>query len=163
MQVVPVIMAGGSGTRLWPLSRALYPKQFLSLISDRSMLQETIARLDGLKAGLGIFLCNAEHRFLVAEQLRASGHEGARIVLEPSPRNTAPAVALAALDIVSRQGCQLMGCRIRPLAFDGNIISLVGGGVVVREMACRTPGAVAGGILLAVLLAHVTTGTKFAI
>ncbi len=104
MQIVPVIMAGGSGTRLWPLSRAMYPKQFLPLVSRRSMLQETVARVEGLDAEQGIFLCNADHRFLVAEQLREAGYRGARIILEPVARNTAPAVALAALDLVDRRG-----------------------------------------------------------
>jgi len=78
-------------------------------------------------------------------------------------RHTAAAVVTAQTDNISGQGCQLMVCRIRPLAFDGKIIPLVGGGIVVWKMACRTPGAVVGGILLIVLSTHVATGTKFAI
>ena len=94
---LPVIMAGGSGTRLWPLSRQLYPKQFLALTGDRSMLQETVARLEGMNARAPLMLCNEEHRFIVAEQLRQLGQEDASILLEPVGRNTAPAIALAAL------------------------------------------------------------------
>lgn len=93
--ITPVIMAGGSGTRLWPLSRALYPKQFLPLASDATMLQETLSRLSSLETAQPITLCNEDHRFLVAEQLRVLDQVGS-IVLEPAGRNTAPAVALAA-------------------------------------------------------------------
>lgn len=99
---VPVIMAGGSGTRLWPLSRQLSPKQFLPLVdTESSMLQSTILRLKGLEAGEAIVICNEEHRFLAAEQLRVCGHEQANILLEPMGRNTAPAIALAALQAMS--------------------------------------------------------------
>ncbi|MBM3106674.1 mannose-1-phosphate guanylyltransferase/mannose-6-phosphate isomerase [Pseudomonas sp. V1] len=95
---VPVIMAGGSGTRLWPLSRQLSPKQFLPLVdADVSMLQATIKRLEGLDSGEAIVICNEQHRFLAAEQLRVCGHEQANILLEPVGRNTAPAIAIAAL------------------------------------------------------------------
>ena len=94
--LVPVIMAGGAGTRLWPLSRSLYPKQFLSLVSDRTMLQETILRLGSIDAALPVTICNEEHRFTVAEQLRDIDKLGV-IILEPEGRNTAPAVALAAI------------------------------------------------------------------
>jgi mannose-1-phosphate guanylyltransferase len=96
--LIPVIMAGGSGTRLWPLSRTAFPKQFLSLGYDKTMLQQTVARLDGL-SGLNevapIVITNEEHRFLVAEQLRQMNVQGS-ILLEPVGRNTAPAIALAA-------------------------------------------------------------------
>ncbi len=95
--IVPVIMAGGSGSRLWPLSRSLYPKQFISLASDKSMLQETITRLSGLEHQAPLLICNQEHRFIVAEQLRQQRIEHGGIVLEPVGRNTAPAIALAAL------------------------------------------------------------------
>ncbi|WP_044874953.1 mannose-1-phosphate guanylyltransferase/mannose-6-phosphate isomerase [Pseudomonas sp. LFM046] len=94
----PVIMAGGSGSRLWPLSRQLNPKQFLPLADDTfSMLQATIRRLDGLDAAVPRLICNEQHRFLAAEQLRQLGLEQAQIMLEPVGRNTAPAIALAAL------------------------------------------------------------------
>jgi len=99
----PVILSGGSGTRLWPLSRRAYPKQFLSLIDDASLLQSTAARLDSLSNTAQLrpplIVCNEAHRFLVAEQLRASGHAAGNIVLEPVGRNTAPALTLAALDV----------------------------------------------------------------
>lgn len=90
-------MAGGSGTRLWPLSRELFPKQFLSLAGDDSMLQSTVNRLAGLQAAPPLVICNEAHRFLVAEQLRQLGALSQNILLEPAARNTAPAVALAAL------------------------------------------------------------------
>jgi len=94
---LPVIMAGGSGTRLWPLSRELFPKQFLALDGKRSMLQATVARLEGLTDAQPLVICNEAHRFLVAEQLRQVGALSRNILLEPAGRNTAPAVALAAL------------------------------------------------------------------
>ena len=98
----PIIMAGGSGSRLWPLSRQLNPKQFLPLAdADFSMLQATIQRLDGLGAELPRLICNEQHRFLAAEQLRLLGLEKAGILLEPVGRNTAPAIALAALQACS--------------------------------------------------------------
>ena len=96
-KILPVIMSGGSGSRLWPLSRQLNPKQFLPLANDLSMLQVTIQRLIGLDTTLPILICNEQHRFLAAEQLRQLGLEKANIVLEPVGRNTAPAIALAAL------------------------------------------------------------------
>jgi mannose-1-phosphate guanylyltransferase len=88
-------MAGGSGTRLWPLSRAAHPKQFLSLHGKSTMLQETVNRLDGLEISSSIAICNEEHRFFVAEQLREVDKLGS-IILEPVGKNTAPAIALAA-------------------------------------------------------------------
>ena len=100
--LTPVILSGGSGTRLWPLSRAQLPKQFLPLVSDATMLQETWTRLAGL-ASLAppLIVCNEDHRFLAAEQLREVGAEGARVLLEPIGRNTAPAIAAAALELVA--------------------------------------------------------------
>ncbi|MBY8021374.1 mannose-1-phosphate guanylyltransferase/mannose-6-phosphate isomerase [Vibrio fluvialis] len=94
--ILPVIMAGGSGSRLWPMSRTHYPKQFLSLTSPLTMLQETVKRLDGLEHSPVTLICNEEHRFLVAEQLRSAQLDHSGILLEPFGRNTAPAVALAA-------------------------------------------------------------------
>ncbi|MGQ0835567.1 MAG: mannose-1-phosphate guanylyltransferase, partial [Gammaproteobacteria bacterium] len=94
--LIPVILSGGAGTRLWPLSRELYPKQLLSLIGERTMLQETALRLQGLDTSPPVIVCNEAHRFLVAEQLRELDIEPRAIVLEPFGRNTAPAIALAA-------------------------------------------------------------------
>lgn len=95
--LLPVIMAGGSGSRLWPLSRTLRPKQFLSLSGEGTMLQQTLARLNGLDFYAPIVICNEDHRFLVAEQLREIDCNEKDIILEPCGRNTAPAIALAAL------------------------------------------------------------------
>ncbi|MAB42591.1 MAG: mannose-1-phosphate guanylyltransferase/mannose-6-phosphate isomerase [Pseudomonadales bacterium] len=101
----PVIMAGGTGSRLWPLSRQLNPKQFLRLADTQlSMLQATIERLDGLDTLTPKLICNEQHRFLAAEQLRQSGIMGAHILLEPVGRNTAPAIALAALKAIETSG-----------------------------------------------------------
>lgn len=95
--LLPVIMAGGTGSRLWPLSRELYPKQFLTVSGERTMLQETLSRLDGIEHESPLLICNEEHRFIAAEQLRIGGFEHSGIILEPVGRNTAPAIALAAL------------------------------------------------------------------
>ncbi len=96
-KIQPVILCGGAGSRLWPASRQLYPKQFLSLVDDHSLLQNTVLRLKGLEAESPVVVCNHEHRFLVAEQLRAIDEDAREIILEPVGRNTAPAIALAAL------------------------------------------------------------------
>jgi len=96
--LVPVILSGGAGTRLWPLSREMYPKQLLALTSKQTMLQDTVKRLAGITgAQPPIVVCNEAHRFTVAEQIRALGLTASAILLEPVGRNTAPAVALAAL------------------------------------------------------------------
>ena len=93
--LIPVILSGGAGTRLWPLSRELYPKQFLPLVGERTMIQDTALRSIGLPDVSGpIVVCNEAHRFLVAEQLRQIGVEPRSILLEPAGRNTAPAVAI---------------------------------------------------------------------
>src|SRR5262245_19173448 len=100
--IYPVILCGGTGSRLWPLSRALLPKQFLPLASDRTMLQETVQRLAGMQGATApLVVSNTEHRFLVAEQLRDIGIQPHTHVLEPVGRNTAPAVAAAALCVAS--------------------------------------------------------------
>ena len=95
--ILPVIMAGGTGSRLWPLSRELYPKQFLSVTGNQSMLQQTLARLSGIEHQAPLLICNEEHRFIAAEQMRLGGFKHSGIILEPVGRNTAPAIALAAL------------------------------------------------------------------
>ena len=100
--IVPVILAGGSGTRLWPLSREMYPKQLINLINEKTMLQETCMRLAGLEnIGNPIVICNDNHRFMVAEQLREIEVATESILLEPVGRNTAPALAIAALKLLS--------------------------------------------------------------
>ncbi len=95
--IVPVILSGGSGTRLWPVSRESFPKQFWPLVSNLSLIQETAARAQRPGFAAPIVVCNHEHRFVVAEQLRALGIQGARILLEPVGRNSAPAILAAAL------------------------------------------------------------------
>jgi len=94
--LIPVILSGGAGTRLWPLSRELYPKQLLPLVGTHTMLQDTVRRLQGLEISEPLVVCNDAHRFLVAEQLRQIGVKPRAILLEPMGRNTAPAIALAA-------------------------------------------------------------------
>jgi len=103
MPLHPVILSGGSGTRLWPLSRAALPKQLLPLAGERTMLQETVLRLSGI-VGIGapLVVCNNDHRFLIAEQMRGIGVEPQGIFLEPVGRNTAPAAAVAALTLLKR-------------------------------------------------------------
>jgi len=100
----PVILAGGSGTRLWPLSRALHPKQFQPLAGGDSLFARTLDRAGALGGGAPLVVCNEDHRFLVAEELRAAGIEGGRILLEPEGRDTAPAIALAAQEARALDG-----------------------------------------------------------
>lgn len=96
--MIPIILSGGSGTRLWPVSRKTHPKQFWPLVSEASMLQETCKRLDGHDcAEAPVVVCNTDHRFFVAHQLEELGLDKASIILEPMGRNTAPATAIAAL------------------------------------------------------------------
>ena len=97
-RIVPVLLSGGTGSRLWPLSRETYPKQLLSLLGDQTLLQQTALRVADAALFAGpIVIANAEHRFVIGEQLRAAGISDPAIVLEPFGRNTAPAVAVAAL------------------------------------------------------------------
>jgi len=104
MKIIPVILSGGSGTRLWPLSRNQKPKQYLPLISENSMLQETILRLKGLEdLADPIIICNVEHRFLVAEQCNQIDIINPTIILEPFGKNTAPAIAAAALYAIENE------------------------------------------------------------
>lgn len=103
--LIPVVLSGGSGSRLWPLSRDLYPKQLIALLGEHSLLQDTLlraARLPG--AGAPVVVCNEEHRFMVAEQMREAGMTPGAILLEPAGRNTAPAIAVAAHDVRVRHG-----------------------------------------------------------
>jgi mannose-1-phosphate guanylyltransferase len=100
--LLPLIMAGGTGSRLWPLSRDLMPKQFLKLDCDTTMLQATVQRLQGLDALPPLVICNEEHRFIAAEQMRQINQLDHNIILEPAGRNTAPAIALAAMTAVKK-------------------------------------------------------------
>lgn len=107
--MIPVILSGGSGTRLWPLSRGHYPKQFLPLVSGDTMIQETVLRLNGLKDLQPVIaVCNEDHRFMLAEQLREIGAQPSAIILEPVAKNTAPAVAMAALSAKSPEDVLLI-------------------------------------------------------
>ena len=109
MQIIPVVLSGGSGTRLWPLSRKEYPKQYLPLVGDNTMLQDTILRLSGLdNLADPIIVCNTDHRFLVAEQCQKIGVKNPIILLEPVGRNTAPAIAAAALQSLKLSGDTVM-------------------------------------------------------
>jgi len=109
LKIIPVILSGGSGTRLWPLSRSAFPKQFLPLVSEKSMLQETLTRLSGWAAvGAPIVVCGSDHRFLVAEQLRELNVTPKSIILEPLGRNTAPAIAVAALALADEQDALML-------------------------------------------------------
>lgn len=143
--ITPVIMAGGSGTRLWPLSRAGHPKQFLALNGEKTMLQQTVERLSDLPTGESITICNEEHRFFVAEQLREIDSLG-KFILEPVGRNTAPAIALAALTeeandplllvlaadhvIEDQQAFTSAVVKAVPLAEDGKLVTF---GIVPTE------------------------------
>ncbi|HWA70545.1 MAG TPA: mannose-1-phosphate guanylyltransferase/mannose-6-phosphate isomerase [Rhizomicrobium sp.] len=101
-QIVPVVLSGGVGSRLWPLSRQASPKQLLPLAGPNTMIQDTLARASGEGFAAPVVICGEQHRFLIAEQLRQAGIEGARIILEPKGRNTAPAAAVAALAVMAR-------------------------------------------------------------
>jgi mannose-1-phosphate guanylyltransferase/mannose-6-phosphate isomerase len=139
--IIPVILSGGSGTRLWPLSREAYPKQFLPLVDQRTMLQNTALRIAGLADTTApLVVCNEEHRFMVAEQLRAVGIHPVAVILEPVGRNTAPAVAVAALH------AQLAGADpiLLILPADHVIADVEGFRAAVRQIA---PHAEAGRLI----------------
>lgn len=108
--IKPVILSGGTGTRLWPLSRQLYPKQLLPLVGERTLLQETVARVHAIPvvSDSVLVVCNEEHRFLIAEQLRAMPFKADALILEPEGRNTAPALTLAALALAKQNPNQIM-------------------------------------------------------
>jgi mannose-1-phosphate guanylyltransferase/mannose-6-phosphate isomerase len=108
-KIIPVILSGGSGTRLWPLSREHYPKQLLSLVGDETLLQQTSRRVEGMgETAPTVVVCNEEHRFLIAEQLRQIGQAPAVLILEPVGRNTAPALTVVALHLASTSPEALM-------------------------------------------------------
>ena len=112
VQVLPVLLCGGSGSRLWPLSREQFPKQLLSLQGESTMLQETVLRLQGgaLHVLPPLLVGNEEYRFLLAEQMRQAGVRDGRVLLEPVGRNTAPALTLAAL--VARGAGADLACAV---------------------------------------------------
>jgi len=130
-KIVPVILSGGSGTRLWPVSRKSFPKQFWPLISEQSMLVETALRAAGPRFAPPIVVTNQDHRFVVAEQLRDAGISGARILLEPVGRNSAPAIAAAALLAAEADPDAVLWI----MAADASINDLVALAAAV-EMAC---------------------------
>lgn len=138
-RVLPVILAGGAGTRLWPLSRERYPKQFLPLTGDRTLLQQTLGRLSGLAAAPPVIVCHHDHRFIVAEQCRELGAAPGAVVLEPVARNTAPALALAALRAVDEDDPVLLA-----LPADGHIGNASAFQAAVRGAA---PLAAAGSVV----------------
>ena len=147
----PVILAGGSGTRLWPLSRSLYPKQFLKLNSDKSLLQNTIERALAACGGRLMVVCNEDHRFLTAEQMQEFGVDGS-ILLEPVARNTAPAIALAALHALN----QHKDATITVLSADHVISDVVQFSKHVEEaLNCARDGA-----LVTLSLIHISEPTR---
>ena len=139
--IIPVILSGGSGARLWPLSREAYPKQFLPLVDHNTMLQNTALRIAGLSNTTApLVVCNQEHRFMVAEQLRAVGIQPAGVILEPVGRNTGPAVAIAALH-AQREGADP---TLLILPADHVIADVEGFRAAVRQVA---PHAEAGRLI----------------
>ncbi|MGQ0662910.1 MAG: mannose-1-phosphate guanylyltransferase/mannose-6-phosphate isomerase [Pseudomonadota bacterium] len=141
--IYPVILSGGAGTRLWPLSRELYPKQLLPLTSELSLLQETARRVAGPAYGPPLIVCNDEHRFIIAEQLRELGLAAPMIVLEPVARNTAPAAAAAAM-LAGREPGALM--LVLPSDHAIGDQAAFGRAVATAAAAARTGRLVAFGI-----------------
>jgi mannose-1-phosphate guanylyltransferase/mannose-6-phosphate isomerase len=139
-QVVPVILSGGSGARLWPVSRASFPKQFWPLISERSLIQETALRAGGPGFAAPIVVCNQEHRFLAAEQMRAVGVAGARVVLEPVGRNSAPAILAAALIVAETTPEAVLWM----MAADASVADVP---ALHRALAAAVPAARAGRVV----------------
>ena len=138
--IVPVILSGGSGTRLWPLSRESFPKQFWPLVSDRTMIQETAARAIGPGFAPPMVVCNEAHRFVVAEQLRLIGIAGSRVVLEPVGRNSAPAIAAAALIVAETDPDAVLWM----MAADASITDQA----ALGEALCHAVGAARAGYIV---------------
>lgn len=138
--IVPVILSGGVGTRLWPLSRESYPKQLWPLVSERTMIQDTALRAVGPEFAPPIVVCNEAHRFLIAEQMQGAAIADARIVLEPEGRNTAPAIAAAALLVAQRDAASIVWM----MAADAAIADR---GALARALAAALPAAAAGYIV----------------
>lgn len=106
--ILPILLAGGNGSRLWPLSRSLMPKQFIALNGERTMLQQTLDRAKAVTNHPSVVICNEDHRFIVSEQARSGGHTLDNVVLEPFGRNTAPAIAIAAMRQINMDRNPLM-------------------------------------------------------
>ncbi|MCC5885108.1 MAG: mannose-1-phosphate guanylyltransferase/mannose-6-phosphate isomerase [Gammaproteobacteria bacterium] len=143
--LVPVILSGGAGTRLWPLSRERMPKQLLPLLGDQSLLQDTLKRAEAACSTPALLVCNSGHRFQVAEQLQSSGCSEATIMLEPMGRNTAPAIAVAAYEALMQHGA---GAQLLVMPADHVIVDTEAFAKAVGE-AARLAGnhrAVAFGI-----------------
>lgn len=139
--LIPVILSGGAGTRLWPLSRELYPKQLLPLVNEATLLQETVLRLAGLtEMGKPLVVCNEHHRFMVAEQLRGIDCPADSIILEPVGRNTAPAVAVAALQAMAGGDDPLL------LVLPADHV-ILDGGALHEAIACAIPLAETGRLI----------------
>jgi mannose-1-phosphate guanylyltransferase len=110
--VTPLILCGGSGTRLWPLSRKSYPKQFSALNGQDSLFQQAATRLSGPGFDRPVVVTNSEFRFIVVEQLAAAGIDPGAVLIEPSGRNTAPAILAAGLQIANRLSSQISGMQV---------------------------------------------------
>ena len=158
--LIPVILSGGAGTRLWPLSREHYPKQFLPLVGEHTMIQETALRTAGLPEVVGpIIVCNEAHRFLVAEQLREIGFVPRAILLEPVGRNTAPAVAVAAMAALAGRARDA-GDRSEPLLLVLPADHVLGDVAAFRRAVAAAMGAAREGLLVTfgVVPTHAETG-----
>ncbi len=157
--LIPVILSGGAGTRLWPLSRELYPKQFLPLTGERTMIQETALRAAGLQAiAAPIVVCNEAHRFMVGEQLQQVGVKPRAILLEPVGRNTAPALAVAALAALAEAGKDAGGEAILLLVLPADHV-LTDVAAFQRAVAAAMPAARDGRfVTFGVVPTHPETG-----
>ncbi|WP_062270076.1 mannose-1-phosphate guanylyltransferase/mannose-6-phosphate isomerase [Endozoicomonas arenosclerae] len=171
MNLIPVILSGGSGSRLWPQSRSLYPKQFLPLVNNKTMFQNTVSRLDGLtNVSEPLVIANEEHRFLVAEQFRQMDQNASAIILEPVGRNTAPAVALAAIKSLQVSGSKSLAVeneeRVSENPESDPVLLVLAADHVINDVAAfhraidiALPAAIAGKLVtFGVVPTHAETG-----
>lgn len=133
MTIIPIVLSGGAGTRLWPLSRSQYPKQFLTLTAQNTMIQETLLRLEGIEVASPIVICNEGHRFIVADQLAQINVKNPSIILEPVGRNTAPAIAAGAF-----KAQELDKDAVMVVLPSDHVIQNKGALVQGVELACKT-------------------------